>query len=313
MFISILIPSNNRAGLLKKTYKFIDKIRLRPEKAEIIVYETGNEPSFDAECIKDGQYFTYIYSPENITLSEKLLYLQNNSKGKYIWYVADDDLYSEECLKFILNGELETFCKNNTYPQVIDVNVSKLNNNNNTEISLIKINNVIEAYKHGRLPQYLISQYIIDNSIKIEKLELPGNIWSQNEILLKKVGRSPVCYKFSESSIEYNESDDWKFGFIEGYNHIKEMGGLISKYFNNSEELNKVFLKNSLISTKRDIIRSLTSPINRRKITKPVVDYFGEFTGYNVKNLLLSLALRIAWHMPIRILIFIIKIYKILK
>ena len=311
MFISILIPSNNRSELLIKTYNFIDKIRLRPEKAEIIVYETGAKPSFDAQFVKDRQYFTYIHSSEKITLSEKLLYLQNISKGKYIWYVADDDSYSEECLKFILNGGLETFCRNNIYPQVIDVNVSKINNN--AEISLIRINNVIEAYEQGRLPQYLISQYIIDNTIIIENLELPGNIWSQNEILVKKVGRSPVCFKLSESTIEYNESDDWKFGFIDGHNDIKKMGGLISKYFDNSDVLNEVFLKNSLMSTQKDIIRTLMNPRKRQKITKPVINYFGRFAGYNIENLIMSIAVRIAWCMPHRILMFMMKIYKIIK
>lgn len=96
--LSLLIPTYNRSQKLSRLLKIIEKeintLNLN-EHVKVLVSDNASiddTPAMLSEFSKKKFNLQYIRQPENIGAERNMLFLYQQAKTEYIWYIADDDI-----------------------------------------------------------------------------------------------------------------------------------------------------------------------------------------------------------------------------
>ncbi|PWU18402.1 MAG: hypothetical protein C5B50_09445 [Verrucomicrobia bacterium] len=110
-FLSIGIPTRNRAGFLRETLTaFEQQIRrdkIAPEIVRIRISDncsTDPTPEVAKEFAARLPNLTYLRNPENIGGDRNFLRCIKLAEGEYCWVVGDDDIINPHALEHVLNA-----------------------------------------------------------------------------------------------------------------------------------------------------------------------------------------------------------------
>lgn len=107
MLLSICVPTYNRKEKLLETLSFLceELVEIQGIEFELVVGDNcSSDGTYDSvvSFIKDYP-FAHIYkNVENLGLVGNLISLVKVAKGKYVWYVGDDDIYYRGIVKTVL-------------------------------------------------------------------------------------------------------------------------------------------------------------------------------------------------------------------
>ena len=126
--LEICIPTFNRREKVLQTVKFIIEERTRAN-AEISIHIKDNASSDGTylallEHFSDVPNLKVTQNTTNVGLVKNLLFLIDESKGKYTWLVGDDDILHEGIVKEVISA-----C--NTNPNMIFINHNAFYDNGN--------------------------------------------------------------------------------------------------------------------------------------------------------------------------------------
>lgn len=109
MLLSVCIPTYNRGERVISLLQFLSsEIDGNDffDDIEILISDncsTDNTQHIISEYIKDSDLFVYHRNEENLGLIGNLHKLVELSKGKYVWFMGDDDIYHKGILKRVYN------------------------------------------------------------------------------------------------------------------------------------------------------------------------------------------------------------------
>ncbi len=109
MLLSVCIPTYNRGERVISLLQFLSsEIDGKDffDDIEILISDncsTDNTQHIISEYIKDSDLFVYHRNEENLGLIGNLHKLVELSKGKYVWFMGDDDIYHKGILKRVYN------------------------------------------------------------------------------------------------------------------------------------------------------------------------------------------------------------------
>lgn len=103
--LSICVPTYNRSQKLKTllSYFFTEKVWTN-NQIEVII--SNNYSSDDTQKLLNSICYsntTIFHQKENIGLIGNLLFLQKKAKGKFIWFIGDDDVIKEGTINYVIS------------------------------------------------------------------------------------------------------------------------------------------------------------------------------------------------------------------
>lgn len=108
-FLSIAVPTYNRAYSLKKTlYSISSQIKSCPElinQVQVVVSDNGSGDDTEEVLAKFDSgvvNFRYYRQNENLGLDRNMRYLYNICDSEYVWYFSDDDVLYANAIKKIV-------------------------------------------------------------------------------------------------------------------------------------------------------------------------------------------------------------------
>lgn len=109
-FLSICIPSRNRAPLLRHLLKSLhQQIAVTPsleEDVAVYVSDNASEDATPAVCDAYGKIITRFFHTRNATNiggDANIMYVRTLAKGEYVWVLGDDELICKDSIARLLN------------------------------------------------------------------------------------------------------------------------------------------------------------------------------------------------------------------
>ena len=150
--LSLCIPTYNRVEDLKITLEeIINQLKNLDSKtrSEIHVHIQDNcstdnssylikKSPLKSEFINNGILFTYEVNKKNLGFDRNLLKCIDNSLGKYIWLISDDDHIFNNAIKKVFEYTVENFDMVNFQFNQLPNSILKPLENDYTEVNLSK-------------------------------------------------------------------------------------------------------------------------------------------------------------------------------
>lgn len=220
-YFSIIIPTYNRAHLIKETIASVQSQTF--ENWECIVVDDGstdNTKEVIAELIKNDERIKYIYQ-ENAERSVARNKGIKNAKGDYICFLDSDDLYESNHLETLLRHIKK---QNNPKALFFTNYIEEINNQTN-------IPNVPSIINYTNKLAYLMTHAIIPARVCIHKTILEQNQFDEDitivedVILWTRIANEYPVFQIKEPTVKYVIHEDNSI-HIKGTGAIKRLNGL---------------------------------------------------------------------------------------
>ena len=106
ILLTIAIPTYNRSNYLEKQLNLLSKLILNYHSVEILVSDNNSiDNTFNVINLFKNNFkqINYLKQKNNIGFDSNIFELYNNAKGKFIWYLSDDDLITDGSLEIVIN------------------------------------------------------------------------------------------------------------------------------------------------------------------------------------------------------------------
>lgn len=104
--LSICIPTRNRPQSLQKTLHTIERqieAAAVADKVEIVVSDNTDEDNLKVDpAVWQDKNIRYLSNEGNIGYARNLNKLIHNARGKYVWFLADDDIVLESAVESVV-------------------------------------------------------------------------------------------------------------------------------------------------------------------------------------------------------------------
>ena len=109
--LSIVVPTKDRYYYLKKLIELVDSFGYG-EELELVVQDNTSDNSEILSFLEKREYINlkYFYTPQPLTVGENCDLSINNSTGKYICFIGDDDAvtkYVMDCAKWMAEKSID--------------------------------------------------------------------------------------------------------------------------------------------------------------------------------------------------------------
>lgn len=212
--LTIAIPTYNRAEKLKENISKLFSYDLA-NNVQILISDNFSNDSTKSLCLefqKEYENFSYVCNDSNIGYDMNVVNCVKFSKGKYIWFLSDDDILKKSNIEKVLN-EIE---QNNPAgilinAQVIDpVSENIIHNTlsslekNSTEICCL--NSIINNIKWSTL---ISSQIIKKELINIDRIEnFKGTLFIQIPMFWESCFGKKISYIVDEKLLKFDSKSN---------------------------------------------------------------------------------------------------------
>lgn len=300
-FLTVVIPTYNRAETLRTTLSFVIP-QVVAHKDEVHIYISDNASTDNTkEVVEDiisenPDIITYFCQEKNLTASPNFNDAVHRVNSEYVYLLSDDDIIVPECISFMLRCIKENFDVNyfyvNQYVASEKMDDVKLWNQNFGLSYLKKYETGGEMLKeHFDGPSCcsanLFKRELWVNAAKYMKEDCPGYVWLS--ILLHgavNVKTAYISYPMfvAKMPVVQRYSDNWP------WYHVKGMGQLF-KYLDEFQPgLYDAWIKHQQVKNKRYFMLILCTMSRNKNLYRQRMAEIKKYVRYPMARLICNLS-----------------------